>query len=75
MVFGQSMPLQESFVEQSMESSPVAIDELSNSVPVNEERASVLFNPKNNTRSLQSPVLFSISADSDFLSRFKNPVI
>ncbi|KAI3803204.1 hypothetical protein L1987_31353 [Smallanthus sonchifolius] len=75
MELGQSMPLQDNFMEQSMESSPIANDELRSSVPVNEERAIVLFNPMNNTRSLQSPISFSISADSDFLSRFKNPVI
>ncbi|KAD6794868.1 hypothetical protein E3N88_05764 [Mikania micrantha] len=73
--FGQSMPFQNNLVEESMESSPIAIHELNNSVPVNEERAIVLFNPQNNTPSLKSPISFSISADSDFLSRFKNPVI
>ncbi|KAJ0523230.1 hypothetical protein HanRHA438_Chr10g0468851 [Helianthus annuus] len=60
---------------QSMESSPIAIDELKSSVPVNEERAIVLFNPKDNTPSLQPRIPFSISTGSDFLSRFKNPVI
>ncbi|KAL8235158.1 hypothetical protein R6Q59_021258 [Mikania micrantha] len=37
--FGQSMPFQNNLVEESMESSPIAIHELNNSVPVNEERA------------------------------------
>ncbi|XP_076908787.1 uncharacterized protein LOC143565806 [Bidens hawaiensis] len=55
---------------QSTETCPIAID-----VPVNEERAIVLFNPNNNTPSIHSPIPFSISPDSDFLSRFKNPVI
>lgn len=72
---GQSMPFQDNFMEQSMEDIPIAIDELSNSVPVNEERAIVLFNPNNNTSSLQTPVPFSISTDSHFLSRFKSKLL
>ncbi|XP_076955864.1 uncharacterized protein LOC143630850 [Bidens hawaiensis] len=55
---------------QSGESCPIAID-----VPVNEERAIVLFNPNNNMHLIHSPIPFSISPDSNFLSRFKNPVI
>ncbi|KAK1417038.1 hypothetical protein QVD17_26160 [Tagetes erecta] len=75
MACGQSIPFQDNFMEQSMEDVPIAIDELSNSVPVNEERAIVLFNPNNNTPLLQTPAPFSISTDSHFISRFKNPVI
>ncbi|KAJ0666916.1 hypothetical protein HanPI659440_Chr17g0672081 [Helianthus annuus] len=55
---------------QSMESSPIAFNELKSSVPVNEERAIVLFNPKDNTPLLLPWIPFSISTGSDFLSRF-----
>ncbi|XP_057980554.1 uncharacterized protein LOC131166222 [Malania oleifera] len=47
-----------------------AMEELP-SVPVNEERAIVLFKPMN-TPLLHSPSNFSISVDSDIISDFKN---
>lgn len=53
--------------EQSMESR--------SSVPENEERAIVLYNPNNNSQSIQSPPSISISPASDFLLGFKNPVL
>ncbi|KAI7737015.1 hypothetical protein M8C21_016197 [Ambrosia artemisiifolia] len=73
--FGQPKPVHDHFVEQPMESSPIGTDELKSSLPVNEERAIVLFNSNNNLPSFQSTIPFSISTGSDFLSRFKNPVI
>ncbi|XP_071737076.1 uncharacterized protein [Rutidosis leptorrhynchoides] len=68
-VFEQPDPTQDSFV---MKDSPVAIDELNVSLPLNEERSIVLYDPMNNMPS-RSP--FSISVNSDFLSGFKNPVL
>ncbi|KAJ9550553.1 hypothetical protein OSB04_014598 [Centaurea solstitialis] len=75
-VFGQPVPSQDNFAEQVVRDShsPIAIHELSGSLPLNEERAIVLFDPKNNMLPLQTQSPFSISVNSDFLSGFKNPV-
>ncbi|XP_071717690.1 uncharacterized protein [Rutidosis leptorrhynchoides] len=72
--FNESTQFQDTVVEQLVESSPIAIDTVVEQ-SVNEEKAIVLFEPKNNTPSLHSALPFSISADSGFLSGFKNPVI
>ncbi|KAM0036504.1 hypothetical protein Hdeb2414_s0014g00427181 [Helianthus debilis subsp. tardiflorus] len=50
------------------------IDDLSGILPVNEERAIVLYDPVNNAPLLQTRSPFTISVNSDFLSGFKNPV-
>lgn len=66
-VLEQPEPSQDAFV---LRDSPVAIDELSGSLPVNAERAIVLYDPMNNNMPSRSP--FSISVNSDFLSGFKS---
>ncbi|KAI3496331.1 hypothetical protein L1887_38689 [Cichorium endivia] len=61
------LPSQPTSVEQVMTSTPV-------SLPENEERALVLYEPMNNNNipSLQSRSPFSLSVNSDFLSRYKS---
>ncbi|XP_023740497.1 uncharacterized protein LOC111888567 [Lactuca sativa] len=71
-VFEQSVPSQATSMEQVMTSSPVAINELNGSLPENEERAIVLYDPMNNIPSFQSRSPFSISVNSDFLSGYKS---
>nr|XP_043627653.1 uncharacterized protein LOC122599240 [Erigeron canadensis] len=72
MVFEQPELYQDTFVEQAVRGSPIAIDELSGSFPVNEERAIVLYDPTNNMPALQTRSPFSVTVNSDFLSRIKN---
>lgn len=74
-VFAQPAPPQDTFVEQVVSDNPIAIPELSGSLPVNEERAIVLFDPMNNMLPLQPRQPFSISVNSDFLSGYKSPVL
>lgn len=75
MVFGQPAPSQDTFVEQVVGDSPIAIQELSGGLPVNEERAIVLFDPMNSMLPMQPRSPFSISVNSDFLSGYKSPVL
>ncbi|CAI9293843.1 unnamed protein product [Lactuca saligna] len=72
LVFEQSVPSQATSMEQVMTRSSVAINELNGSLPENEERAIVLYDPMNNIPSLQSRSPFSISVNSDFLSGYKS---
>ncbi|KAJ0800522.1 hypothetical protein HanPI659440_Chr03g0103961 [Helianthus annuus] len=51
------------------------IDDLSGILPVNEERAIVLYDPVNNAPLLQTRSPFTISVNSDFLSGFKSKFI
>ncbi|KVG63136.1 uncharacterized protein LOC112504730 [Cynara cardunculus var. scolymus] len=74
-VFGQPPPSRDNFVEQVVSGSPIAIHELSGSLPENEERAIVLFDPLNNMLPLQPHAPFSFSVNSDFLSGYKSPVL
>lgn len=63
------VPSEATSMEQVMTSNPVAID---GSLPENEERAIVLYDPTNNIPSFQSRSPFSISVNSDFLSGYKS---
>ncbi|KAI7756387.1 hypothetical protein M8C21_010963 [Ambrosia artemisiifolia] len=51
-----------------------AIEDTSGILPVNDERAIVLYDPTNNTPLLQTRSPFTISVNSNFLSGFKNLV-
>lgn len=74
MVFGDAASSNGILVEEPV-SGPIAIDEVSGGLPVNEERAIVLYDSMNNIPLLQTRSPFSISVNSDFLTGFKSKLL